>query len=73
LEETLRQLGVTREQALFVGDADVDVIAGVDCGVRTLLICHDRPVDPALRAKAWRAVTTPAEAYAVVRAELAVR
>ncbi len=70
LEETLRQLGVTREQALFVGDADVDVIAGVECGVRTLLISHDRPVDPALRAQAWRAVTTPAEAYAVVRAEL---
>ena len=70
LEEALRQLTVTREQALFVGDADVDVLAGSACGVRTLLICHDREVDPAIRAKAWRAVTTPAEAYAMVRAEL---
>ena len=70
LEEALRQLAVTREEALFVGDADVDVLAGAACGVRTLLICHDRVVDPAVRAKAWRAVQTPAEAYALVRAEL---
>ena len=71
LEEALRQLAVTREQALFVGDADVDVLAGAACGVRTLLICHDRVIDPAVRAKAWRAVMTPAEAYALVREELA--
>jgi len=73
LEEALRQLAVPCEQALFVGDADVDVIAGAECGVRTLLICHDRPVDPAVHAKAWRAVATPAEAYALVRAELSAR
>ncbi len=70
LEEALRQLAVTREEALFVGDADVDVLAGSACGVRTLLICHDREVDPAVQAKAWRSVQTPAEAYALVRAEL---
>ena len=71
LEEALRQLAVTREQALFVGDADVDVLAGAELGVRTLLISHDRVVDPAVQAKAWRAVKTPAEAYAIVRTELA--
>lgn len=71
LEEALRQLAVTREQALFVGDADVDVLAGAACGVRTLLICHDRVIDPAVQAKAWRSVATPAEAYALVREELA--
>lgn len=70
LEEAMRQLAVAREETLFVGDADVDVLAGVAGGVRTLLICHDRPVDPAIRAKSWRAVRTPAEAYAIVRAEL---
>jgi HAD superfamily hydrolase (TIGR01509 family) len=70
LEEALRQLAVPREQALFVGDADVDVLAGAECGVRTLLICHDRNVSRVIRAKAWRAVATPAEAYALVRAEL---
>jgi pyrophosphatase PpaX len=73
LEEALRQLAVPREQALFVGDADVDVLAGARCGVRTLLICHGRQVDPAVRAMAWHAVTTPAEAYGVVRAELPMR
>ncbi len=71
LEEAMRQLAVSREQALFVGDADVDVLAGAACGVRTLLICHDRVIDPAVQAKAWRAVATPAEAYAIVRTELA--
>jgi pyrophosphatase PpaX len=73
LEEALRQLAVTRDEALFVGDADVDVLAGAAAGVRTLLICHDRVVDPAVRAKAWQAVQTPAEAYALVQAELARR
>ena len=70
LEEAMRQLAVTRDETLFVGDADVDVLAGVSAGVRTLLICHDRPVEAAIKAKAWRAVQTPAEAYAIVRAEL---
>ncbi|MDB6167959.1 MAG: phosphoglycolate phosphatase [Verrucomicrobia bacterium] len=70
LEEALRKLAVAPHEALFVGDADVDVIAGKACGVRTILIMHDRVVDPLVRAKAWKAVTTPAEAYAVVHAEL---
>ena len=69
----MRQLAVSKEETIFVGDADVDVLAGVAGGVRTLLICHDRPVDAAIRAKAWKTVQTPAEAYAVVRGELAAR
>ena len=73
LEEALRQLNLGRAEALFVGDADVDVLAGASCGVRTLLICHDRVVEPSIRAKAWRAVHTPAEAYAIVRAEFPSR
>jgi pyrophosphatase PpaX len=73
LEEALRQLAVPREQALFVGDADVDVLAGAAHGVRTLLICHDRAVESAIRAKAWRTVQTPAEAYVLLRAEITAR
>lgn len=72
LEETLHKLSMTREQSLFVGDADVDILAGAECGVRSLLITHDRPVAAEVRAKAWRTVVTPAEAYAIVRAELKV-
>jgi len=70
LEEALRQLAVARDEALFVGDADVDVLAGSAGGVRTLLIAHDRVIDPAIRAKAWRTVATPAEAYAIVQVEV---
>jgi pyrophosphatase PpaX len=70
LEEALRQLSVTREQALFVGDADVDVMAGAAGGVRTILITHERPVAAEVLVKAWRTVVTPAEAYAIVKAEM---
>ena len=60
---------MTREQSIFVGDADVDVLAGADGGVRTILITHERPVTADIRAKAWRTVVTPVEAYALVKAE----
>lgn len=73
LEEAMRQLGVAPEETLFVGDADFDVLAGAAGGVRTILISHDRLIDPAIRAKAWRTVQTPGEAYAVVREALAAQ
>lgn len=68
LEEILRRLGVGRGETLFVGDADVDVLAGAEAGVRTLLIRHGRAVKPGVLAKAWQVVETPAEAYAIVNA-----
>ena len=70
LEEALRRLSVERDEALFVGDADVDVLAGSAADVRTILITHDRAVSEAVKSKAWKTVTTPAEAYAVVTAEV---
>ena len=71
LEEILRRLTVTREETLFVGDADVDVLAGAEAGVRTLLIRHGREIRPEVLTKAWRVVETPIEAYAVVSAAIA--
>ena len=71
LAEVLRRLEVGAADALFVGDADVDVLAGAALGVRTVFIQEDRVVDPVVSAKAWRRVRTPAEAYDVVRSELA--
>ena len=68
LEETLRILAVELDEALFVGDADVDVLAGSAAGVRTLLITHDRVVADDILGQAWRTVGTPAEAYAIVMA-----
>jgi len=63
LREILARLGVAAAETIFVGDADVDVLGGAACGVDTLLIDHGRAVDEALRAKAWRMVASPLEAY----------
>ena len=40
LREILRRLGVAERDAVMVGDADVDVLGGVACGVDTLLIAY---------------------------------
>jgi len=66
LREILRRLGVGTGQALFVGDADVDVLGGDGCGVATLLIDHARTVDPSIASRAWRTVRSPREAFDVV-------
>lgn len=67
LRTILRTLGVTPEEALFVGDADVDVLGGAAAGVDTLLIQHGRVVEPAVAAQAWRLAASPTEAYTLVR------
>lgn len=71
LVEIIRRLGVQPQEALFVGDADVDVLGGVACGVDTLLIRHARTIAGEITAKSWRTVASPAEAYAAVLACLA--
>ena len=63
LREILARLEVTPAETLFIGDADVDVLAGHACGVPTVLIRHSHEVPPEIRAKTWRVVVTPAEAY----------
>ena len=72
LRQIIRHLGVTADETLFVGDADVDVLGGVACAVDTVLIRHAREVDAAVSAQAWRTVTSPAEAYALVLARVAL-
>jgi len=62
LREIMRRLGVGPAETLFVGDADVDVLGGVGCGVDTLLIRQGRAIDAAVIAQAWRVVETPREA-----------
>lgn len=66
LREILRQLELAAGDALFVGDADVDVLGGSDAGVATMLIAHARAVAPEIAARAWRTVSTPADAFDVV-------
>ncbi|MBL9209583.1 MAG: HAD family hydrolase [Opitutaceae bacterium] len=66
LREILRRVEVSAERALFVGDADVDVLGGSECGVDTLLIRHARQVEKHIAARSWRTVVSPADAFDVV-------
>jgi HAD superfamily hydrolase (TIGR01549 family) len=68
LREILRRLEVSAAEAVLVGDADVDVLGGAACAVDTVLIRHARQIEEAVRAKAWRIVTSPLEAYEIVLA-----
>lgn len=70
LREIMRRLEVRAEEVLFLGDADVDVLGGVACGVDTILIRHAREIDAHITARSWRMVGSPSEAYALVRARL---
>lgn len=67
LAQALQMIGVEREEALFVGDADFDVMAGAAHGVNTIMITHGRAIEPQVVGQAWRVVETPAEAYAIVK------
>jgi phosphoglycolate phosphatase-like HAD superfamily hydrolase len=66
LAAILQRLGVGPDEALYAGDADADVLGGVDAGVRTILIRHGREVESAIMLKAWRHVDGPADAYALI-------
>ena len=66
LRAIMSQLVVSSRELVFVGDADVDVLGGSACDVDTVLIRHGREVDASIRAKAWRTVISPLEAYDVV-------
>ncbi len=70
LREVLRRLAVGADEAIYLGDAAVDVQAGAACGVRTVFIHHGREVAPEITTLAWRVVETPAEAYALLAATL---
>ena len=66
LREIMRRLGVKPSETLFVGDADVDVLGGVGCGVDTLLIRHSREVELYIASKSWCTVGSPNDAFEIV-------
>ena len=70
LTEILHRLGMSASEVLFVGDADVDVLAGAALGVRTILIRQGRPVHRDVVSRAWRVVESPQDAYETVRSSL---
>jgi pyrophosphatase PpaX len=62
----LRELRMGPEHALYVGDADADVLGGAEAGVRTVLISHRRDVRPDVASLAWSVVDTPEQAYRLI-------
>jgi pyrophosphatase PpaX len=66
LREIMRRLDVQPADTLFVGDADVDVLGGVACGVDTVLIKHTREIEPRISAQCWHSVASPLEAFETV-------
>ncbi len=66
LRALLGQLEVQPAEALFIGDADVDVLGGHACGVDTILIRHAREIAAEIVAKSWAAVATPRDAFELV-------
>jgi len=66
LREIIRRLGVRAPDALYVGDADVDVLGGAACGVDTVLIHHGREVPATIARQSWRTVGSPREACELV-------
>jgi phosphoglycolate phosphatase-like HAD superfamily hydrolase len=73
LREIMSRLKAGPRELLLVGDADVDVLGGAACGIDTVLIRHAREVDGGVRAKAWRVVASPFEAYDLVLNRVAAK
>ncbi|HTO04648.1 MAG TPA: HAD-IA family hydrolase [Opitutus sp.] len=69
LAVALRGLDADPAESVFVGDSEVDVLAGAALGVRTVWITHGLTIDSTVGNQAWRIVNTPLEAYEVIRAE----
>lgn len=66
LVEILARLELQPRDALYVGDADADVLGGAEAGVRTVLIRHGREAEAVIVGQAWQCVDTPAQAYALI-------
>ena len=61
-QKALRELGVTQDEAIYVGDSDVDMMTGANAGVRTIGVTWGfRSKEELLAHKPWRTVDTPQE------------
>ena len=70
LAHILDDLSLKNSDVLFVGDADVDVLAGHALGVPTLLIRHERAVSENIRKLCRDWVESPRQAYDIVLARV---
>lgn len=72
LAHILDELSLQSSEVLFVGDADVDVLAGHACQVPTMLIRHGRTVSENIKKLSREWVETPQHAYEIVSARASV-
>ena len=68
LVHILDELSLKSSNVLFVGDSDVDVLAGHACRVPTMLIRHNRKVSEQIRGLCREWVETPQQAYGIISA-----
>ncbi len=71
LVHIIDELSLKNSDTLFVGDADVDVLAGHATQVPTLLIRHNRTVSRHVKNLCREWVETPQQAYRIVSARVA--
>jgi pyrophosphatase PpaX len=70
LVHIMNELSLQSSDILFVGDADVDVLAGYASQVPTMLIRHGRTVSDHIKALCREWVETPQQAYEIVLAKI---
>ncbi len=70
LVHILGELSLQNSDVLFVGDADVDVLAGHACKVPTMLIRHARKVSDSIKGLCREWVETPQQAYDIILAKI---
>jgi pyrophosphatase PpaX len=66
----LESLSLQSSDVLFVGDSDVDVLAGHASQVPTMLIRHSRSVSKHIRGLCREWVETPQQAYEIISAKV---
>ena len=66
LLHAVKLLGVAPEEAIFLGDADGDVLGGHAAGVHTIFIHHGRTAPAHIHSRAAEVVARPSEVYAAV-------
>lgn len=70
LTHIMDELSLASSEVLFVGDADVDVLAGHAVNVPTLLIRNDRNVSDHIKRISREWVETPQHAYDIIAAKV---
>lgn len=73
LVHILDELSLQNSDVLFVGDADVDVLAGHASQVPTMLIRHSRTISKQIRSLCRDWVETPQQAYEIISARVAIQ